>query len=200
MQTIDWEKFYDTHAPTYDTASSRVPYVGPIRAAHALSRYSVKYVLDLGCGTGKVGEVVRKHVPSCSRLVGVDMSRASLDVAQSKNVYDQLLKGNVFDRAFLLTLPPWHDAVICVGALEFLDVKNLSEWLASFPCARVIQLTAPCTPGITDTPCFTKKDVEQAALKNGYKLELWSDPYPGWFYEAHNILIEYCDVTLVKSQ
>ena len=49
-------------------------------------------VLDLGCGTGLCGEVVR----SVSRsLVGVDLSEKMLEVAAEKHIYDQLVKSDV---------------------------------------------------------------------------------------------------------
>jgi predicted TPR repeat methyltransferase len=46
--------------------------------------------LDLGCGTGLVGPLVR---PWCGRLVGIDLSSAMLAEAERKGVYDALAAG-----------------------------------------------------------------------------------------------------------
>ena len=44
-------------------------------------------VLDLGCGTGLVGDEIKNF---STRLDGIDLSKSMLDVAKSKNVYDNL--------------------------------------------------------------------------------------------------------------
>jgi predicted TPR repeat methyltransferase len=44
-------------------------------------------VLDLGCGTGLMGEYLR---PRASRLIGVDLSARMLDKARERGIYDQL--------------------------------------------------------------------------------------------------------------
>jgi predicted TPR repeat methyltransferase len=44
-------------------------------------------VLDLGCGTGLMGQYLR---PRASRLVGVDLSARMLDKARERGIYDQL--------------------------------------------------------------------------------------------------------------
>ena len=44
-------------------------------------------VLDLGCGTGLIGDVIRKY---CSNLVGVDLSKSMLEKANAKNIYEKL--------------------------------------------------------------------------------------------------------------
>ena len=45
-------------------------------------------VLDLGCGTGLAGQMLR---PCASRLVGVDLSAEMLAKAEARNIYDQLV-------------------------------------------------------------------------------------------------------------
>ncbi|KAB0677995.1 class I SAM-dependent DNA methyltransferase [Aureimonas leprariae] len=48
--------------------------------------------LDLGCGTGLMGEKLRS---SCERLDGVDLSSAMLAKARAKNLYDALREGDI---------------------------------------------------------------------------------------------------------
>ena len=59
-------------------------------------------VLDLGCGTGLLGNDIKKY---CSNLVGVDLSKSMLEIARVKNIYDKLI----------------HDDIV-----EFLSSKNLN--------------------------------------------------------------------------
>ena len=44
-------------------------------------------VLDLGCGTGLIGDEIKKY---CSNLEGVDLSKQMLKIASTKNIYDKL--------------------------------------------------------------------------------------------------------------
>ncbi len=44
-------------------------------------------VLDLGCGTGLLGDEIKKY---CSNLEGIDLSKSMLEKASAKNIYDKL--------------------------------------------------------------------------------------------------------------
>lgn len=48
--------------------------------------------LDLGCGTGLVGE---EFSSCCRQLVGVDISQRMLSIAEEKNIYDDLIKSDI---------------------------------------------------------------------------------------------------------
>ena len=79
--------------------------------------------LDLGCGTGLCGPLVKPHT---DRLTGVDLSAAMLDKARARGVYDALSHSDL--SAYLLEVQgqgqALHDLVlsadvfIYVGALE----------------------------------------------------------------------------------
>jgi predicted TPR repeat methyltransferase len=75
--------------------------------------------LDLGCGTGLCGPLLR---PIVRRLTGVDLSQAMLDQAAARGVYDQLVKADLAEH--LQSTPERHDLVaaadvfIYVGELE----------------------------------------------------------------------------------
>lgn len=49
-------------------------------------------VIDLGCGTGLCGPLIR---PFANHLTGVDLSAAMLDKARAKAVYNELVQGDV---------------------------------------------------------------------------------------------------------
>ncbi|MGB1594923.1 MAG: methyltransferase domain-containing protein, partial [Promethearchaeia archaeon] len=49
----------------------------------------VAFALDVGVGTGLVGEMVRKHMEPSGQLVGVDLSAMMLKRAESKRIYTE---------------------------------------------------------------------------------------------------------------
>jgi len=75
--------------------------------------------LDLGCGTGLLGPLVK---PVAARLTGVDLSPAMLAQAGRLGVYDELVLADIVEH--LRATPARHDLVLAadvfiyVGALE----------------------------------------------------------------------------------
>ena len=55
-------------------------------------------VLDLGCGTGLIGDEIKKY---CSNLEGIDLSKSMLEKASAKNIYDKLQHKDIVE--YLLT-------------------------------------------------------------------------------------------------
>jgi len=85
--------------------------------------------VDLGCGTGLMGERLR---PVADRLEGYDISAAMLGKARAKGIYDRLVKADLQD--FTWTGPKADlvvaaDVFIYVGALEGV-VKAIAGMLA----------------------------------------------------------------------
>lgn len=83
----------------------------------------VSRAMDLGCGTGLCGPMLR---PLVRELTGVDLSAAMLDKARGLGVYDQLVHGDIVEHlvqrqqagAAPLDLVVATDVFIYVGALE----------------------------------------------------------------------------------
>lgn len=70
-------------------------------------------VVDLGCGTGLCGPLVRRH---CGRLTGVDLSPGMLAQARRRAVYDFLVEGELV--AFLRAAAPIRfDLAVSVDTL-----------------------------------------------------------------------------------
>ena len=68
-------------------------------------------ILDAGCGTGLVGEILNKN--SFQNLIGVDFSQEMLNIAKQKNVYQSL---DLVDLTKKLDYEDnLFDAVICAG-------------------------------------------------------------------------------------
>ena len=90
------ERLFDQYAPRFEASLlDGLDYQGPQIIAEALERTTglpVAHALDLGCGTGLIGPVLRPH---CGHLTGIDLSQAMLTEAQGKGLYDRLDKGDI---------------------------------------------------------------------------------------------------------
>ena len=77
-------------------------------------------VLDIGCGTGLIGNEIKQH---CSKLEGIDVSKAMLKQAKVKNVYDKLKHQEIIE--YLLTEDLDFDYF--VSADVFIYIGELTE-------------------------------------------------------------------------
>lgn len=78
-------------------------------------------ILDLGCGTGLLGPLLRPHA---ARLGGVDLSPRMLGQAQQRGVYDELLCGDLL--VALAQRPGAYDLLIATDVLIYLgDLEPL---------------------------------------------------------------------------
>ncbi|ODN43407.1 class I SAM-dependent DNA methyltransferase [Piscirickettsia litoralis] len=53
-----------------------------------------KVALDLGCGTGLIGQALK---PWVAEIHGVDLSKKMLDQAKKKEIYSQLVQGDILE-------------------------------------------------------------------------------------------------------
>lgn len=93
------ETLFDAYAPDFETALvQRLHYQVPqlledmIASVEGGEDTLFSRAIDLGCGTGLMGERLRRRV---SFLEGVDLSDAMLDAARAKSVYDRLDRGEL---------------------------------------------------------------------------------------------------------
>jgi len=103
----DWARSYDT-----DTTEG-MGYVAPGIAAAALADLvgPEARILDAGCGTGLVGEELKRR--GVGEIDGIDLSEGMLEVAARKEVYRNLA---VADMTRPLNIAPdTYDAAISVG-------------------------------------------------------------------------------------
>jgi predicted TPR repeat methyltransferase len=110
-----WAGLYDR-----DTIGG-MGYVGPKAAASMLDTYldsKNSRVLDAGCGTGLVGEVLCKM--GYENIDAMDFSSDMLDEAAKKNVYSRLLQADMNQR--LEIEDDAYDATICVGTFTYAHV------------------------------------------------------------------------------
>jgi predicted TPR repeat methyltransferase len=121
---------YDGWAGTYDQDLTSWSYQAPTVVADVvLARQgSAHSILDVGCGTGLVGRALRER-GYAGRLVGMDLSHESLDIARQGGAYDDLEQADLQQR--LVVADASHDAVVCVGVMTYLpDVEAVWRELA----------------------------------------------------------------------
>lgn len=116
------DQAYRRWAGQYDKDTREgMGYVGPDLAAamldyHLDSRKS--RVLDAGCGTGLVGEVL--HDMGYKNIEATDYSEDMLSEAEKKKVYDRVFQADLNER---LDVPDnSYDATICVGTFTYAHV------------------------------------------------------------------------------
>lgn len=118
----DWAADYDS-----DTVGS-FGYVAHIASAKALDEVlqdTNARILDAGCGTGLVGEVLQEM--GYSNMDALDYSQEMLDEAERKGVYKRYMQA---DLSKPLNLPDnCYDAIVCTGTFTYghVDASAFNE-------------------------------------------------------------------------
>ena len=112
---VELEHIYKNWAKKYeDDVINLAGYVGHLITSELLLSYlrnTQTKILDAGCGTGLVGEILNKN--SFQNLIGVDFSQEMLNIAKQKNVYQSL---DLVDLTKKLDYEDnMFDAIICAG-------------------------------------------------------------------------------------
>jgi predicted TPR repeat methyltransferase len=113
------EKTFDSFAASFDAKLASLAYRAPALIAEMLAHAGVDAsrsldVVDAGCGTGLCGPLL---APYARRLVGVDLSEAMLDRARTRNVYDELTKGEL--TAYLRDSRGSFDVIVSADTLVY---------------------------------------------------------------------------------
>jgi predicted TPR repeat methyltransferase len=137
------QSLFDSYADAFDAhLTGALRYTTPALLMHCLHQsiggdgfnvldWQVHTCLDLGCGTGLMGEQLRCHVSSA--LHGVDLSKKMIDKARGKGLYDHLEVGDML--ALMEASCDLHDLI--VAADVFVYVGNLRPYfLAARRIAR----------------------------------------------------------------
>lgn len=110
-----WAPFYD------DDTRQAMGYVGPVVAGKMLDSYlesKESRILDAGCGTGLVGEVLKDM--GYQHIEAMDFSDDMLGEAEKKDVYCNAFQA---DMNTSLEVPDdTYDASICVGTFTYAHV------------------------------------------------------------------------------
>lgn len=92
------EREFDAIAPFFDTdIVKRLEYNAPEHMVEMLKSVCgadmhFASVADLGCGTGLAGEALKKYSGS---ITGIDLAQNMLAIAETKEVYSRLVKGEI---------------------------------------------------------------------------------------------------------
>jgi len=116
---------YDKYAPRFDehlrdVLEYRLPEVLSAAISQCWNGKPMD-ILDLGCGTGLCGPLLR---PMASTLAGVDLSAAMIAKARERGVYDRLDVGELGE--FLRRSPRSFDLLICADVLIYLGDLSLT--------------------------------------------------------------------------
>jgi predicted TPR repeat methyltransferase len=128
---------FDSFSESFDDVLNGLGYQAPKLVAEEVAELARErdlpfaHVVDLGCGTGLCGPLIRDH---CARLTGIDLSPGMLRKAAALKVYDFLVEGELV--GFLSSdLPAQFDLAVCVDTLCYLGdlepfMRALAEALA----------------------------------------------------------------------
>lgn len=83
---------------------------------------SAKNLLDVGCGPGRMGSVIRRHRDIYA--VGVDAYNPYLEICKSNNSYDKLIQGDVRELSFE---DKSFDVILCTELIEHLEKAEACE-------------------------------------------------------------------------
>ncbi|MEM8663746.1 MAG: tetratricopeptide repeat protein, partial [Pseudomonadota bacterium] len=145
------ENVFDSFAVSFDARLEGLEYRAPeiVRDALAerVSEDAPVNMLDVGCGTGLCGPLVR-HL--ASRLVGIDLSGKMLEKAQTRNSYDALTKAEFI--AYLEAVEERFGAIIAADALCYVgQMEDFSRnALAALEPGGVLIATFEADPDAKD--------------------------------------------------
>jgi predicted TPR repeat methyltransferase len=117
------EALFDDYAEGFDRhLVDELEYHAPELLALGLQGERFASVLDLGCGTGLAGRVLRPHA---DQLEGVDLSAAMLAHARATGLYDRLVQAEALQH-LAATPAACHGLVVAVDVLIYLgDLEAL---------------------------------------------------------------------------
>ena len=122
-------QYFNDYAPDFDHhLVNRLHYQAPellLKAVTATNPKTPMDILDLGCGTGLVGELFR---PLAAKIVGIDLSPKIIPKSRQRNVYDQLIESDLLPA--LKQYKESYDAILAADV--FIYIGNLNE---IFPAA-----------------------------------------------------------------
>ena len=114
-------RLFDDYAPRFDKhLTDNLGYRAPALIAEALSAVASDRrfgsALDLGCGTGLMGEALQGRI---GHLAGIDLSAAMIAKARERGIYDRLVVG---DAVAMLgrELPGSSDLIVAADALVYI--------------------------------------------------------------------------------
>lgn len=88
------------------------------------SRKNSLIILDLGCGTGLIGEALNINKDT-DLLIGVDLSLKMLEICKSKNIYNELILNDI--EKYLSSEKRQFDIIYACSVIQFFDETSLTS-------------------------------------------------------------------------
>ncbi|GAB4513947.1 MAG: tetratricopeptide repeat protein [Roseibium sp.] len=173
--------YFDSFSESFDEVLKNLGYRAPELVAAEVAELAAgrnepfRDAVDLGCGTGLCGPLIRRH---CKRLTGIDLSPGMLRKAAGLKAYDYLVEGELV--GFLKSdLPTRFDLAVCVDTLCYIgDLQPFMNALLSalepggVLIASVEHLDDPAGPDYrvdptgryAHTPAYLRRCTEAAGL------------------------------------
>lgn len=104
----------------------------------ALKGKHFNIAVDLGCGPGRFGEILKQHV---NYLIGVDRHPGRISVAQKFSRYDEVILSDVLD----YELPSETEAVFIFEFIEHLSKEDGCKLLNCISYVPFIIISTPLT-------------------------------------------------------
>ena len=111
------QELFNLFADNYEQVMNNINYTLPQQLANILSPI-FGIIIDLGCGTGLTGTALKNEN---NTLIGVDISDKMLQMAQSTNVYNQLILDDINHYCKNLPYADWVIAADVFGYVGNLD-------------------------------------------------------------------------------
>lgn len=193
---------FDGYAEAFEThLTERLRYRGPSLVAALLERLApgrrFGAVLDLGCGTGLMGEAIRARA---ERLEGIDLAPAMVEKAREKGVYDTLAVAELTDR--LAACPPASfDLILAADVMVYIGdpIHVLTNVAAALVPGGLFAFTVQAHPGagfaigadarFAHSAAFLRERAEQAGLVVAAVEEAWSRCDAGRPVEGHVVAL-----------
>lgn len=143
---------YESLSEGYDEKCGELSYPGPTLISDLMQEYlsdrdAQLAILDLGCGTGLLGSILRAKAQS---LVGVDLSEKMLRRAEATSMYDRLVHADAIE--YLRDHPKCYDFIVAAGTFQsFGDLSELLRVsLDSLKPQGYLAFTLACGPLMGD--------------------------------------------------
>ena len=91
-ENVNKEKLYNDWANGYDDYLKKVGYTGPKNLTDLLVSHinSKDTILDFGCGTGLLGEQIKKRI-NPKKMYGIDISMGMIAKSMKKKIYNDFI-------------------------------------------------------------------------------------------------------------
>ena len=156
--SLELNKHYKKWSNRYDQDMQEWGYAYPVQLKKILKenlriKKNIK-ILDAGCGTGYVAEVLVEL--KFKNIVGIDFSQAMLEIAKQKKIYSKLICQSLNEKIKLRSNQ--FELVICTGVLT-------SGHVGPDSIKELIRVVKPCG-------YFICSIAESIFKKNGFKKEI----------------------------